>query len=348
MWRLLWRLSFIGEQFRPAWLAFGLGQLVNLTVGLANHLYSQEVDIALAVLLLVTSLLFFLGSPSSRRWLARGYRKARLTILSIAVLDGTARGMPNEVPATPSWSEFGVDDWIVGIERDLHVRPKTIPADGIGPHFRIVVNPFGERYPEEDPSVRRTFSRIKDYVAEGGVFVNVAGFPFFWEWLTTNPGKERGTSNPVQAFLETGRVKLGKRKLAILEPITLGKPSLIDTQLSREFDLRTTIGDPADLGLYQYEGDARRFGAIAWAGGTNRVREFRSVLRGSRVLPACRADHPIWGECYPLAAIPLGLGYILLCGLDLKRNAPETGFDKVIAFVQTVAIKLAKNGSLED
>lgn len=50
----------------------------------------------------------------------------------------------------------------------------------------MIINPFGEAYPERDINLRPMFSKIKNYVWGGGVFVLTGGFAFFYAWNVKN------------------------------------------------------------------------------------------------------------------------------------------------------------------
>ena len=116
------------------------------------------------------------GIASLRR--RRRFRKPR-----VLILDGRLdrQGMAGAIPV---YTNRRPDDWVQALRK---VNPKwTIKlgsvVDVITRRPDIVLNPFGEMYPEEDLSLHTTLTKIRDYVSGGGVYVNVAGYPFWWQY----------------------------------------------------------------------------------------------------------------------------------------------------------------------
>lgn len=48
--------------------------------------------------------------------------------------------------------------------------------------FSVVVNPFGESYPESGNAEGMSFRTIASYIRDGGIFVNSGGQPFTYSW----------------------------------------------------------------------------------------------------------------------------------------------------------------------
>jgi hypothetical protein len=66
------------------------------------------------------------------------------------------------------------------LEDGLHVEVDLIDSKADFEPFCAVVNPYGGVYPEYDLNERISLEKIFDYVANGGVFFNVADIPGFW------------------------------------------------------------------------------------------------------------------------------------------------------------------------
>jgi hypothetical protein len=102
-------------------------------------------------------------------------------------------------------------------------------VEEISSRYAVIVNPYGEGYPEQDAVTLRTFSSIEDYVYNGGIFVSIGGYPFYWA-LDVASGDKIAMAKPFgDAFhgkmdSKTGEVFLQKvidRKMASLFDYTL-------------------------------------------------------------------------------------------------------------------------------
>jgi len=121
-------------------------------------------------------LLVFTSSLLILYYLGRGplwgiYWRSKFSWPDIAVL--------KEEGAIPHLSDFGPSKWLESIV-DLKFRVRCIGVAGISNYYPVLVNPYGEAYPEENAYLKTTFGRIEDYVYNGGIFVSVGGFPFFY------------------------------------------------------------------------------------------------------------------------------------------------------------------------
>jgi len=57
------------------------------------------------------------------------------------------------------------------------------------------------------------------------------------------------------------------------------------------------------------------------------VMEFRAVREPTpKCIPFLRAK-TVFGEVYPIAAIPYGKGYLIICGMDLNTDLTVMGVD---------------------
>lgn len=70
---------------------------------------------------------------------------------------------------------------------------RKILSNEISEEFAVVMNPFGESYPESNIDSRDTYEQIKFFIENGGVFANTAGFAFFYSWDTMR-GEKRAVS----------------------------------------------------------------------------------------------------------------------------------------------------------
>lgn len=173
----------------------------------------------------------------------------------------------------------------------------------------IVVNPFGEAYPEEDLSLHTTLTQIRDYVYGGGVYVNVAGYPFWYKY------------NPVtQVRAEAGRWEKQSPNLMVLKPL------LQDTLLAIS---PVMLGGPQIVATTQEDSERERFGEIAGVGGCTDVKMFRQYqISTQQMIPMLRSKD---GQYIVIGAVPYGAGYFVLAGVEIDNSS--TAYEKVVAAV---------------
>jgi len=186
-----------------------------------------------------------------------------------------------------------------------------ISVSKLNSNVSIVINPFGETYPETNFKKRTVFKNIKNYIYNGGIFINIAGFPFFYGWDVY-----RGISIPI----------VDKSVVLISE----GQPQeLLDftgSLLWREFNAVTThdtdkINGPHEVNVYQSKEDIDIAGQLIDKKSTNKVNEFRSLRKETlNLIPLLRARRDDFGEVYPIGAIRHGFGYLIVCGMNTKTE----------------------------
>jgi len=239
-------------------------------------------------------------------------RKRRFAKPYVLVLNGNIdEARPGKV--SPMYANRRPDDWCYELKKQNPVW--RIELASINRAFEecpdILVNPFGEVYPEEDLSSHTTFRRIRDYVWGGGVYINVAGYPFWWK---ANPVTE--TQTPAGNFAQSPP---GSSNYIIqsLLPDYLGiSPSM--------------AGAPQLLPTKQEPVDKERFGEIAGAGGKNDVTVFRHYdISTPRMVPMLRTAD--WKSII-IGAVPYGDGHFVFAGVEVDQTS--TAFEKVLAAVQ--------------
>ena len=244
------------------------------------------------------------GIASARR--RRRFRKPR-----VLVLDGRL-DRQGVAGAQAAYTTQHPDDWVQALRMP---NPKwTIE---LGPVLDmttgrpdIVLNPFGEVYPEEDLSLHTTLTEIRDYVSGGGVYVNVAGYPFWWQY------------NPItRVKAQSGRWEQQPPNLMVLKPL------LADTLLAISSVLP---GKPQVVASKQEQVDRDRFGEIAGAGGTRDVKMFRQYPRTvQEMIPLLRTADD---KFIVIGAVPYGAGHFIFAGVEIDNTS--TAFEKVLAAVQ--------------
>jgi hypothetical protein len=108
----------------------------------------------------------------------------RLFPAKIGILDDI-HWNPNEWQN--AWSDITPSDWKEEIEIQaeeirLRVKVKLVSVRKNLDSYAAIVNPFGGAYPETDIKNTESLNKIFDYVTSGGLFVNVADIPGYWQY----------------------------------------------------------------------------------------------------------------------------------------------------------------------
>jgi HEPN domain-containing protein len=248
------------------------------------------------------------------------------------------------------FSEFRTGDWEASFSK-IRVSEKSkfevekIPLSKVGGEYAVIINPFGEAYPEKDVRSRFGFNHLKNYVEDGGVLVNVAGFPFFYAWDVVKGAEEpvvdEKTLVPQSVRTEGGKLYVDRFALFV---------NFAGSLSWRELGIITTsdtaqMSGPNELEVFQEEDDRKIAGDIVNTGGKNKVYEFRSIPKGSTkdVIPLLRANRPDFGEVYPIAAVKRGFGYMVLGGMSTK-GASE--LEKLITAVDNFCDWMQKSSQI--
>jgi len=89
-------------------------------------------------------------------------------------------GILKDERCPPMFTRFAPEDW----RNRFHGKYKTkiISHREICNDLAVLINPYGETYPEEDLMKFTTLQRIENYVVNGGIFVHAGGLAFFYGW----------------------------------------------------------------------------------------------------------------------------------------------------------------------
>jgi hypothetical protein len=211
----------------------------------------------------------------------------------------------------PAWTTKTPDDW----REELHNQNRKWKVElgsvehALSSRVDIIVNPFGEAYPEEDLSLHTTFTRFRDYVRSGGVLVNVAGYPFWWK------------TNPVTKMrVEAGRWEQQIPNFMVLKPLL---PDLLN--------ISPAMASPSRImGTKQVSRDFERFGEVAGAGGGNDAKVFREYpISTAGMVPLLRTED---GQGIVIGAINFGAGHFIFAGVEVDEQTKS--FWKVLAAIK--------------
>jgi len=247
----------------------------------------------------------------------------------LGILNGFVDGSDSsEKPcAKYSFTEFKMEDWEkrfsqISDDGKAKYGIEKIPISKVGNEFAVIINPFGEAYPERDVKKRIAFNILKNYIEDGGVLVNVAGFPFFYAWDVIKgveePIVDEKTLIPASVRIQGKELYLDRFQLLL---------NFAGSLLYRELDAITTFDTPEfggvnQLEVYQKEEDKEIVGDIVDAGGEKKVHEFRALRKETNGLtPFLRAQRPGFGEVYPIAAVKIGFGYLIVGGMHTKSSS---------------------------
>jgi hypothetical protein len=279
-------------------------------------LISGEVSYGLILSLFLLSigiLLFFYGICQYLyyMWWKFEYRRTLKTSLI---------GIINEEGCRPEKSKFNPEDWRNFIETEfLNYRTRFIRISEISNKFVAIVNPYGEKYPEEDNLHRKSFERIKKYVRNGGIFVSTAGLAFWYAW---DRETRRAPSTAREVYSHYGEI-ITPSNTILSKPVYIMPPelSLTETLTYDEFGILSSTGLCRLTNVYQNPQDINFCGDISNVGGTDLIFEFRAIREPLRkCTPMLRAQittGPHTHEVYPLACVPYEQGKYIFTGMHM-------------------------------
>lgn len=220
------------------------------------------------------------------------------TKLEIGVLNGYANSV-TENRCNSTFSDVPAEYWGCLMSAD-DTNISYIMASEIDNRFDAIINPFGETFPEENWNEKKTYKRILEYIKKGGLYVNVAGFPFFYYWDNTH-----------ERSMPSGRARalIDQATGQIVEAILFD-----DTLLYSDFSVQVDGSSPRQVVLAQQADDCLYVGDLL-ALGVSSVQEFRAISAGNpNIIPVLRTNGL---DVFPISAVRLGAGYLLVCGLEL-------------------------------
>lgn len=296
----------------------------------------NDVPLYIGLVVALSFLCFFILARIMKSLIITHYRRDRFRHpLRIGILDGST-GVGDL--ALPIDGDFPTpQQWLQAVGQVFHDNDVVcmISTTQIDNKYCMILNPFGEIYPEEDLSRRKSFFRIKAYIEHGGIFVNTSGLAFYY-MFDTRTGQRFITGEPLEVRMEN--------QPAVFRGFT----NPIYSWLRENFQVRITVfPQPEPLEVYQLPEDRTIIGDLVNIGGTNEVNEWRASVYHPSLIPFLRSLKPRHNpneECYPLAAIKHGIGYLLLTGFK-----PDTiGWrDKIGAAITNLSRTIMRAGTLD-
>jgi len=299
-----------------------LGFLAARISGVFDGKYDVYIAVFFVIILIAFgSYIVFFEHIEEYFWSVGEKRNLENPVFAIIKQEGCPRKM----------TRFTPEDWRQRLEElgsKYRFEVKIISINQISNKYSVIINPYGEYYPEEDLAELRTLQKIKNYISEAGMFINVGGIAFYYGWNAVRK-REATLAKELEGYQELQIA--GSR---ILTPTRLWPNyvySLVETPLADHFKVLTTGGGSRNLQVYQEDTDRKYVGDLKDVGGTDYVQEFRAArepLRNGQPLlrarPFPEEDRIV---IYPLIAIPHNKGCLILGGMNLNSGIEHDGID---------------------
>ncbi len=249
-------------------------------------------------------------------------------VAKLAVLDGYVTGKDEKIcekyPFTSNLPSFWQKKIMESLDKTAgEFEIVTTNIENISEEFAIVLNPFGEEYPEIDRKYKPAFNAIKNFIEDGGIYVNTGGFPFFYAWDVLE-GKEYPLSDE-KVVIPSVHFKEGEPPRSELVALL----SFTGTLLFKEFD-----AIPAPVSkvrkIYQDQQDIEKFGNLV-AKDSPEVIEFRAMPKSTKdCIPVIRAKDETVEELFPVYALKRGNGFLLNAGMNTSGDREANLFAKAV------------------
>ena len=282
---------------------------------------SKMLEFTFALIPLIVVLMLYvsglLSQPRERYWKWRRFQKPIIIGILKGYFDKTETGI--ECEAT-------YYKWVFDSQSFSYT---PLYWSDISSKYAAIINPFGEIYLERDGRNFVTYDRIKEYVAEGGIFCSTGGFPFYYYW-------DPITGRRIDTTPKTRLIQAGFQDIRLF----------FDSLVTRDFDVRITNdpNSPTLTDTYQEKTpDIKYFGDLSSVGETTSVLEWRSLSEETKgIIAGLRVKHEKEIR-YALAAVPYGNGYFIFTGMsvttDVELKKMSTG---IVNFITEIAKRHSK------
>lgn len=347
MWELLLEPAGWGRRYRGDFIAGAIAFLIPFLTGLIIQGLTNVITFLSLFGLIIVLLPIIFSNENCYHLLLQRFIIAKFQHpIKIGVLDGYLRKeRRGNLPGHP-YTEYETQDWYGAFSSETEFKVDWISAAEISNKYEIIINPFGEMYPEIDKPNLLTLRKIVNYVRNGGVFINVAGLAFYYLW----DGEKQDLTGPLYETYQINQIP------GVLQRITLLRVSyLLDSWLYRQFGIRTTFFTEKIIPVHPISDEY--FKDLDKVGNQPQVLEFRSAFRSekdrAKLIPLLKGEYNIpvsdkeelSFECYPIAAVGYGKGYLILNGMKLEK-ARSQDFEKVVEAIRRIAKKLHSKGIL--
>jgi hypothetical protein len=202
---------------------------------------------------------------------------------------------------------------------DLFVPVEISIAELGSGFYPIVINPFGECFPEKGQGRGVALETILEYIRDGGIFVNSAGHPFIYTWDVDAPSdNQRQLVSYINVVTGIEVKKINEKQFEIFAKGGAKFPGdalilITEFKVAAAWDLPTVTG-PHEVEIRYSEKLKRTFSGLA--------RVFRPIVADGpcNIIPLVVTDDKAWGDVHPVAAIPYGRGFLISCGMSLQEE----------------------------
>jgi len=231
-------------------------------------------------------------------WLLNAARnKFNRLVPKIGILNGYIKDASREHKCVPKAANVSGIIWENELRKALRgvhfKRIKRLYAGEIDTSFALIVNPYGENFPESDTDLRSTFHSIRSYMSNGGVFFT-SGAPF-WHHQNTVTDKDGHWS-----VVRTAD----------------GFQNMTDGLCFTSLGISVTMPDnePFEVEVYQRSVDQHIAGDLL--NGPTKLNRWRAILpQTPDCLPLIREKED---SSYPLCLVQYNKGFLLHSGLWVK------------------------------
>ncbi len=274
------------------------------------------VDVEDYLILVGVLLSFYFAAIPVLFWLFRKILRAfNKLVPKIGILNGYIKDASKENKCVPKSANITGIVWERELRKALQEitlkRIRTVFAEEIDASFALILNPYGENYPESDKNLRSTFQRIRSYISNGGVFF-ATGAPF---WYHQNTVTDR------------------EGEWSVIRTID-GFQNMEDGLCFAALGLSVTMhgNEPLEIEVYQRDRDQLIVGDILTSPITT-LKRWRAILpRTPDCLPLLREKED---KTYPLCAIQYDKGFILHSGLWIE-DEDSSEFKVVVRTLQAL------------
>jgi len=185
--------------------------------------------------------------------------------------------------------------------------------------FSIIINPFGEAYPELSSAEGVGLKTILSYIQDGGIFVNSGGQPFVYSWDVNTGGHNLVTNFiPISSYVESnydGAMPVLSRN----ESLAIPQEALV---LKIYFDIETEWDHPEKEIVGPIEVEIEFDEILGNDKPKTRAKVYRPIRQLSdNVRPLVHCHESLWGgRVYPVAAIKFGRGFLIYTGMNLDEE----------------------------
>jgi hypothetical protein len=186
-------------------------------------------------------------------------------------------------------------------------------------NFSIIINPFGEAYPELGDASGVGLNTILSYIQDGGVFVNSGGQPFVYSWNVNHGSHDLVISFiPMSSYMKINYDE-AMPVLSRDESLVIPQEALI---LKRYFHTETEWDHPEKEIVGPIEVEIEFDEILGNDKPKTRAKVYRPIRQLSdNVIPLVHCPQSLWGDrVYPVAAIKFGRGFLIYNGMNLDQE----------------------------